>query len=118
MQKGTSPTSPREAALALLRLPDVNVLTEQQRRGQICVWDGAPLAPENAVDLGPRTAEDGRRWFPQGCTICVASKAYAALFDHAISCLDGCADDPGGCAIGKALIKLEKEGREWVRRGI
>jgi len=104
-------TPPRELALALLPLPDLDALTEQQRSGHACVWDGIPLLPETAVNLGPQETEDGRHWFPQGCRRCVGEQAYKELFNHAPHCQHGCQGDPAGCGVGRELTRLAREGR-------
>lgn len=56
-------------APALRPLPPLDTLTEEQKRGTSCVWDGIPLTPAIAVDLGPRII-DGVRRFPRACHRC------------------------------------------------
>lgn len=102
-------TSPSIAeALAVLQLPSLEGLTEQQVRGQACVWDGVPLVGISAVDLGARTASRaGRstRWFPRGCPRCVVEAALRALHAHAPSC-GQCVDDAARCPQGLGLRRL------------
>ncbi|MET8826508.1 DUF6415 family natural product biosynthesis protein [Streptomyces sp. NPDC004610] len=55
--------------LGLLALPALGTLTDAQARGEVCVWDPAEarLSTETAVDLGERTNDSGRHWFPRAC---------------------------------------------------
>ena len=64
-----TPTIDVTAMLALLPLPDLDGLSEQQVRGAACVWTGVVLTPATAVDLGRRTASRAGvsvPWFPRG----------------------------------------------------
>lgn len=96
------------AATDSLDLPALGTLTEQQVRGQACVWDGVPLSGVPAVDLGARTATRAGRptqWFPRGCPRCVAEAALRALHAHAPSC-EQCVDDAARCPEGLGLRRL------------
>ncbi|MFD7402533.1 hypothetical protein ACFV7R_07630 [Streptomyces sp. NPDC059866] len=97
-------------ALALLVLPSLDKLSEQQVRGSACVWDGVPFTTGIAVDLGPRRKKrlDGHYdWFPRGCPRCVGEKALLALFEHAPK-YEPCRhhDDGNPCPTGRALLRL------------
>ncbi|MFF3330902.1 hypothetical protein ACFYWX_15265 [Streptomyces sp. NPDC002888] len=97
-------------ALALLALPALDTLTEDQSRGRTCVWGDEDLTAETAVDLGERVIQpDGStppvRWFPRGCRGCVAKRALDALFDHAPQC-EPCVQEPSECAVGRGLARL------------
>lgn len=111
-------TPPAVLALALLALPSLSELTEDQVRGRTCVWDRAeaPLTDEVAVNLGPRRM---RRlhghydWYPRGCPKHVGQEALLALFRH---CMQDCPECgardengvalEGSCAVGDALLRL------------
>jgi hypothetical protein len=97
-------------ALALLNLPDPGTVSEPQVRGRDCVWCAITLAPDTAVDLGPRrrpVLDSSYEWFPRGCRDCTAPHALHALHDHVPSC-ERCVDDPACCAVGHALIRLTR----------
>lgn len=99
--------------LALLILPGLDTLTEQQVRGTACVWDGVPLTNGVAVDLGPREASRAGQpfsWFPRACRKCTHDRAFAALHEHAPTC-EQCVDDAGRCETGRALQRLMREYR-------
>ncbi|MGQ4349673.1 hypothetical protein [Streptomyces sp. SAS_275] len=99
--------------VTVLPLPGIGELTEQQVRGQACVWDAVPLSGVPAVDLGPQTAARAGspvRWFPRGCPSCVASRAHRALLDHASSC-EQCAGDGARCGTGLDLNRLIRQAR-------
>ncbi|MFE9879782.1 hypothetical protein [Streptomyces sp. NPDC005784] len=100
-------------ALAVLQLPNLAALTEQQMSGQACAWDAVPLSGVPAVDLGTQTttrAGHPARWFPRGCPPCVAKEAYRALLDHASVC-EQCADEAARCELGRGLYRLMRENR-------
>ncbi|MFJ8804181.1 hypothetical protein [Streptomyces sp. NPDC102487] len=112
MAPTTSARSTAEA-LAVLPLPRLDALTEQQVRGQACVWDAVPLSGVPAVDLGAQTgarAGASVRWFPRGCPSCIAARAHRALLDHAGSC-EQCADDVARCETGLGLNRLLRQAR-------
>lgn len=97
----------------VLGLPALDTLTEQQVRGQACVWDGVPLAGVAAVDLGEHSASragSAVRWFPRGCPRCVAAAALRALHEHAPTC-EQCVDDSSRCDDGLALRRLMRDAR-------
>ena len=99
-------------ALALLPLPDLTRLTEQQRRGTACVWDGVPL-PADAVGLGQHTI-DGRTAFLRGCRLCVrayvngTAAAHRAMCVHCVAVADS-RDDATPCETAEALRRLVQE---------
>lgn len=97
-------------ALALLPLPDLTRLTEQQRCGTACVWDGVPL-PADAVGLGQHTI-DGRVAFLRGCRLCVRAHVNGTDAAHRLMC-EQCVDDQVGdrtvCETGRALRRLVLE---------
>lgn len=91
-------------ALALLPLPAIAELSEQQVRGITCVWDGIALTPATAVDLGARTMNrlgEKRQWYPRACRQCI----HRAFLDH----VDGCATckaDAACCELGAAMRRV------------
>ena len=101
-------------ALARLPLPAIGELSDQQVRGITCVWDRRhPLTAGTAVDLGPRTMTrlgEKRQWYPRGCRSCTGDAAYRLLLDHSPAC-DQCIKDGGGCELGRALVRLVRDGR-------
>ncbi|MFJ8049324.1 hypothetical protein [Streptomyces luteogriseus] len=113
--------TPVELALALLEVPSLDDLTEEQVRGFTCVWDGdeKPLDEEGAVALGarPKKRLDGKYdLHPRGCPEHVAHAAYEALFRHCMEDCEACgrteetAEDgtvrENSCEIGIALRRL------------
>lgn len=112
MATTTSATTSTEPS-AVLPLPALGELTEQQVRGQACVWDAVPLSGVPAVDLGPQSAQRAGasvQWFPRGCPSCVATRAHRALLDHASSC-EQCVDDGARCETGLGLNRLIRQAR-------
>lgn len=101
----SSPSLSPDAALALLELPDVDTLSDEQRRGAICVWGRRQLTAESAIDLGERQLADGRFWFPRADRHCVHRAAMLALQLHSQAC-EQCTDDYRGCADGYGLVRL------------
>lgn len=101
-------------ALAVLAIPPLGRLTEQQVRGIACVWDGAPLRNGTAVDLGARSATRAGAdvaWYPRACRTCVSRAALVQLHQHAPGC-DECRPKGGrSCSTGLTLIRLEREYR-------
>ncbi|MEU9379988.1 hypothetical protein AB0D38_02810 [Streptomyces sp. NPDC048279] len=106
----TSPSLSPEAALPLLILPDVDGLSEDQRRGTACVWTGEPLTTESAIDLGERHDADGVLWFPRSGRRGVTSAALLRLQHHSQMC-EQCTDDYRGCETGQALVRLVRRYR-------
>ncbi|MEU6324374.1 hypothetical protein [Streptomyces sp. NPDC047009] len=102
--------------LAVLALPPLDGLTDDQRRGATCVWhDGKRLTGEKAVALGEhmsplRGSTTPTRWFPRACHTCVADRAHHSLFAHCTTCKD-CADEAGRCEIGRGLYRLVRQYR-------
>jgi hypothetical protein len=109
MSSEHAPT-PTIDVLALLALPDVDDLSDDQRRGAVCVWGDSPLTPLSAVDLGERQADDGTNWFPRGCRWHAQRRAMEALQAHSGSC-EQCVDDHAQCPAGLGLVRLVKETR-------
>ncbi len=110
---GTRPAAAPAAIRVLIPLPSIEGLSEQQVRGNTCVWDGIALTPATAIDLGPRRIRhlDGSlRWFPRGCHRCVETAALRMLHDHAMAC-PACGDDYPACQIGLTLNRLLRECR-------
>ena len=109
----SSDTTETEDALALLPLPDLDGLTDDQTRGATCVWcpvDSPPLTVETAIDLGEHMSllsgsTSPMRWFPRSCRAHAAHAALKALHDHAPSC-EQCTDDPACCEIGRVLRRV------------
>lgn len=101
--------------VALLPLPDLNTRTDDQTRGKTCVYDGIPLTPQTAVDLGERMSPlNGStslmRWFPRACPGCIREAAAGAVRDHAGRC-EQCVDDASRCGTRMGLERLAREGR-------
>jgi hypothetical protein len=100
-------------ALALIVLPSLDGLSEEQLRGATCIWCGHGLTTDTAVDLGERRHKrlDGHySTFPRGCRADAHRAAVQALHDHAGLC-EQCVDDPGACSEGMALYRLVRQ--EW-----
>ncbi|MGQ5606136.1 hypothetical protein [Streptomyces sp. EKS3.2] len=95
--------------LTALDLPDPATLTEDQRRGIVCVWGSDRLDTVTAVDLGVQD-EGSRCWFPRACPRHVADRAHRALFDHAAMC-EQCVDAAEHCETSRVLYRLVREGR-------
>lgn len=91
--------------LALLPL-DPGTLSDQQRRGIVCVYDGIALGAD-AVDLGQRPHHD-ITVFPRACPRCVADQAAETAGAHAAIC-ESCVDNPMGCNTVRALRRLYLE---------
>ncbi|ARP70277.1 hypothetical protein LK07_11345 [Streptomyces pluripotens] len=97
-------------AADLLPVPKLDGLTDQQARGATCVWDETPLTATTAIDLGERTATEGRRCFPRACRPCAMRKAMDALLAHNGSC-EQCVDDHTQCPTGLGLVRAVREAR-------
>lgn len=100
------------AVLDLLPLPDLDALTDQQRRGAICVWDSrhGVLTTTTAVDLGEYPAGDGTVCFLRACKACAQRFALEALQIHSGSC-EPCAIDHTQCPPGLALVRMVRDAR-------
>ena len=111
---GRSVPGPNTAdAVALIALPPLDDLTEEQLRGATCIWCGQDLTTDTAVDLGERRHKrlDGHySTFPRGCRTDANRAAVSALHDHAGIC-EQCVDNPSACGEGMALVRLEKSFR-------
>ncbi|MFG2639301.1 hypothetical protein ACGFX8_37845, partial [Streptomyces sp. NPDC048362] len=94
------------AVAELLPLPRLDGLTDQQRRGAVCVWDAdhGPLSTPTAIDLGEWGA-DGTTLFLRGCKACALPLVMDALQRHSPDCRD-CTADYRDCATGLALVRL------------
>lgn len=102
-------------ALALLALPALDGLTDDQTRGAICVWDRHEdrLTAETAVDLGEHMSPlNGStslmRWFPRGCRHHTGQAALRALHEHAPMC-EPCVDNAAECETGRALRRIIRD---------
>ena len=103
--------------LALVPLPDVEEMTDDQTRGRTCVWGGEQLHGGTAIDLGERlepmagsSSLNGVRLFLRGCPACTHQQAHRALLDHASAC-EQCVDDATQCDIGRGLNRLMRQAR-------
>lgn len=103
--------------LALLQLPDVASMTDDQTRGAACVWGGEQLQTRTAIDLGERlepmsgsTSLTGVRLFPRACGLCTGRAALRALHEHAPRC-EQCVADASRCPEGLGLRRLMRETR-------
>ncbi|MEU8710933.1 hypothetical protein [Streptomyces sp. NPDC048663] len=105
-----SPSLSPDAALPLLLLPDPDSLTEEQRSGTACVWTGAPLTTETAVDLSERRDGGGVLWFPRSNRRGVHDATMHTLHLHTQAC-EQCTDDYRACETGYALVRLERQYR-------
>lgn len=106
-------TTPTIDRLAILTLPSLNGLSEQQLRGVTCVWDGIALSPETAVNLGPRRKHrPGGHfdWYPRACRHCIYTAAYRDLHAHVPSC-PRCPHEDPGCATAVGLLRLMRDYR-------
>lgn len=90
-------------------VPPLAAMSEPQACGRNCVWCTVALGSGTPIDLGERD-EDGRRWFPRGCQLCVIEHVYPAQLTHTQRCLQ-CADDPVRCADGTRLRLVMRQAR-------
>ncbi|BCM70841.1 hypothetical protein EASAB2608_06175 [Streptomyces sp. EAS-AB2608] len=100
-------------AFALLPLPEVSALSQNQVRGITCVFDGVGLSPGSAVDLGERSLRrvGGRvSWFPRACRPCALRWAMDTLVDHSRLC-EQCVDDSSLCPEGAGFVRAVREAR-------
>lgn len=108
-ETASTPTS----RLALLALPSLDGLTQEQVRGASCIWCGSLLDTATAVDLGERRHKrlDGKySTFPRACRPCVHTEAYRTILNHGGSC-EQCVDDLDSCPTGVGLRALMREYR-------
>jgi hypothetical protein len=99
--------------LALLPLPSLDGLSQEQVRGAACIWCADPLDTATAVDLGERRHKrlDGRySTFPRACRGCVHTEAYRTILNHGGSC-EQCVDNLDSCETGVSLRRLMREYR-------
>jgi hypothetical protein len=108
--------------IAILGLPELTKLTDDQVRGANCIWCKASLTADTAVDFGEQTSPApwstsviGMRWYPRACPNCTADRAHRGLLDHAPDCSD-CRKqpepgEPTQCETARALYRLVREGR-------
>ncbi|GGV76504.1 hypothetical protein GCM10010294_42880 [Streptomyces griseoloalbus] len=97
------------SALPMLPLPQVLGLTDEQRRGAVCVWCSKSLTAETARDLGERPTPGGTRIWPRGCTPCICAEARRVISIHSRSCRACGAGER--CADRAALHALAREDR-------
>lgn len=98
-------------ALALLPIPALNGLSQEQVRGAACVWCDTGLDTATAVDLGERRHKrlDGRySTFPRACPACAREAAIRVLRLHRGAC-EQCTDDATVCDVRAALEQLARE---------
>lgn len=101
-------TATAVTAVALLELPTLDGLTQNQVRGASCIWCDTVLRTATAIDLGERKHRrlDGRfSTFPRSCRQCTHDAAEAALREHTGMC-EQCADDASICTQAGLLRKL------------
>ncbi|MEV5989536.1 hypothetical protein AB0L85_32090 [Streptomyces sp. NPDC052051] len=102
-------------ALEILALPDLatGLLTAEQVRGATCVWCGASLNAETAIDFGSRSgtlAGVVALWYPRGCAGCIRKAALTEYNQHPRTC-EQCVDAPALCDTRRTLRRLALEGR-------
>lgn len=103
-------------ALAMLDVPDLDTLTDDQTRGGTCVWCREELNAA-AVDLGERMSKHSgvtsrMRWFPRADSACVYVHAMRAMHDHVPSCTPcGKAETLDQCAAARGLRRLMRDHR-------
>lgn len=98
------------SALPMLPLPQFLGLSDEQRRGSVCVWCSESLTAETARNLGERPAPDGTRMWPRGCTPCVREEARRIFRLHTRKC-GVCIRNTEACPDRRALRDLALEGR-------
>lgn len=105
--------------LAVLAMPPLDGVNEDQVGGRACVWCRSPLTIETAVPLGEHmtdvdesTAVSAMRAFPRGCRACVHERAHRGLFAHGSTC-NLCRDEEtaAACTVGRGLYRLVREHR-------
>lgn len=106
----TSTSSRAQYALPMLPLPQFLGLSDEQRRGAVCVWCSQSLTAETARDLGERPSPDGTRMWPRGCTPCVREQARRVSCLHTRHC-PRCIANREACPDRRALRDLALEGR-------
>jgi hypothetical protein len=105
--------------LAVLAMPPLDGVNEEQVGGRACVWCRSSLTIETAVPLGEHmtqveasTAVSGMRCFPRGCRRCVHERAHRGLFAHASLCrLCRSEESAADCTVGRGLYRLVRENR-------
>jgi hypothetical protein len=112
------------AVLAVLALPPLDELTDEQAGGRACAWCRDLLTIETAIPLGEHmapvegsTSISGMRCFPRACRTCVADRAHRGLLAHGSTC-SLCRDEEtaADCTVGRGLYRLVRE--HWhARRG-
>lgn len=99
--------------MSMLTVPDMNVLSANQRRGATCVWCPEQLTAETAIDLGHRRIEiDGEETlcFPRACRPCGRRAAVRESHVHPLDC-PVCAVKPTDCRERRAIRRLALDGR-------
>lgn|GEM_PF-3223217 len=101
--------------LALLAVPALDTLTDDQTRGAVCVWDRHEdrLTAETAIGLGEHMGEladatSDMRWFPRACRHHTGQAALRALHEHAPMC-EPCVDNAANCETGRALRRIIRD---------
>lgn len=106
-------TATAVTGVALLDLPNLDGLTQNQVRGASCIWCDTALRTATAIDLGERKHKrlDGHfATFPRACRPCTLDAAETALSEHAGMC-EQCADDASICTHAGLLRKLIRDCR-------
>lgn len=103
-------------ALALLDVPELDDLTDDQTKGRTCIWCHEELDAAD-VDLGERMSPlsgstSPMRWFPRADSACVYVHAMRALHNHAPGC-QPCAKSAtmDDCPSGRGLRRLMRDHR-------
>ncbi|MEU0076164.1 hypothetical protein ABZ027_42580 [Streptomyces sp. NPDC006332] len=108
----TSDDTHTPTPLALLPLPALDGLSQEQVRGAACVWCSEGLDTGTAVDLGERRHKhlDGHySTFPRACRRCAGEAAVRVVRDHAPYC-ELCVKNAAECDTGRVLVRLIREG--------
>lgn len=107
------------AVLAVLALPALDTLNNEQIKGQACVWCRVQLTIETAVPLGEHMAPvegtasiAGMRCFPRACHGCVSDRSHRGLFAHGSTCkLCAAKETAEDCSVGRGLYRLVRDHR-------
>lgn len=100
------------AVAILLPVPELDGLTDQQRRGAACVWDDrhSPLTATTAIDLGEHSDAEDTTCFLRACKLCTQRRALTALQEHSGEC-EPCVIDYTHCPTGLGLVRLVRDTR-------
>lgn len=109
------PSTTTIEALALLAVPALDDLTDDQTRGAICVWDRneTRLTAETAIDLGVHSSTltgstTPMTWFPRACRHHTGQAALSALHEHAPTC-EPCVNNAEQCDTGRVLRRIIRD---------